>query len=640
MTLRRPVVNISGDRSELPPGDSVVNGVAGTFTAGSGLQIVGDGNLANDIEVDVNIAPNPSGLIFVDNEFLALDGRAQVTGDHALASGNYALETSTVALASGVAARENADAALASGFAALTDINKIRQGTVVKYTTGSPVASGSPVGFDKAGAINPITTENVPFGNAVSGVSGSFQGYVTNATFQSQVGAFSETEYVWFGEDSLNDVYAVPFSYDRETGVVTSGTPLRIAPAGTATYTFPLVYDRENKKFAASWIENAGQVRTVLAQVSGSTVISGGNYLLNTRNASSLWLQGAYSPTLSGFGYTFYSNISSQRHYYYTTAGLSGNNGGPVTEDALISGGTLELEIDRSNWVGFATLTDQGNNNCFLSFSSLSTGTRARYLNFLSISGEYHRPVFVASGVRTPNNNHGINYRDTTYHPALNKNYTFTSDATNLYVESTELSGTTINTTSGVLIDRSPSTNCYFLRTEVDEVNNQTNIIFVNNITTPPDPYFHIAFVPSGNTFEASDAIGLYISANSSSQYPNWAQYSGSSSFPVIYGQSQSSEVSSVTYETKFSPLLDDGLSFVGVAQTLAAASGDIVEVRLPGSYDKANNESFAPGTQVYVASGGFTSSSDTPLTSGVGVWKSVGRAIDSSTILLTDMLP
>ena len=130
MTLRRPVVNISGDRSELPPGDSVVNGVAGTFTAGSGLQIVGDGNLANDIEVDVNIAPNPSGLIFVDNEFLALDGRAQVTGDHALASGNYALETSTVALASGVAARENADAALASGFAALTDINKIRQGTV------------------------------------------------------------------------------------------------------------------------------------------------------------------------------------------------------------------------------------------------------------------------------------------------------------------------------------------------------------------------------------------------------------------------------------------------------------------------------------------------------------------------------
>ena len=76
------------------------------------------------------------------------------------------------------------------------------------------------------------------------------------------------------------------------------------------------------------------------------------------------------------------------------------------------------------------------------------------------------------------------------------------------------------------------------------------------------------------------------------------------------------------------------------MAQTEAAASGDIVEVRLPGSYDKANNESLAPGTQVYVASGGFTSSSTQPRSSGIQGWKSVGRAIDSSTILLTDMLP
>ena len=641
MTLRRPVVNISGDRSELPPGDSVVNGVAGTFTAGSGLQIVGDGNLANDIEVDVNIAPNPSGLIFVDNEFLALDGRAQVTGDHALASGNYALETSTVALASGVAARENADAALASGFAALTDINKIRQGTVVKYTAGSPVTSGYPVGFDDAGAVNPVATELEPFGGALSGVTGSFDGWINNASLQTQLGAFSDTEYVWAGEyAATNDVYATPVFYDLDTKVVTSGTPFLMAPVGTATYVHTLVYDKENKKFAVNWIEGGVSIRTVLAQVSGDTVISGGNYEIAYRAASLLYLQSAYSPTLSGFGYTYYHNGTGTRHYYYSTAVLSGNIGGPVTEDAVVSGGEIELEIDRTNWNANGTITDQGNNNSFFSHTQLSSSPWTRFLNYLSISGESHRPVFIASG--TSNFGNGISplSKGSTYHPVTNKTYTFynLSNAP-IFVESTLLSGTTVINTSGVPIPSGQRQDSnYYMRVGLDEHNNQTNIISYQN--TGLDPYYHVAFVPSSNTFTTSEPVGLFPSSSSTSYYANFAQNSGSISFPIFYGPDTNQDTNSLTYNSQFYPLKDGKLSYIGVAQTEATASGDIVEVRLPGSYDKANNESFAPGTQVYVASGGFTSSSALPAGSGIEGWKSVGRAIDSSTILLTDMLP
>jgi hypothetical protein len=178
------------------------------------------------------------------------------------------------------------------------------------------------------------------------------------------------------------------------------------------------------------------------------------------------------------------------------------------------------------------------------------------------------------------------------------------------------------------------------MRVGLDEHNNQTNIISYANRTAPNDPYFHIAFVPSGDTFTTSEPVCLFVGLTTTNYYPNFAQNSGSTSFPIIYGPTTNTETNSLTYNTQFYPLKDGKLSYIGVAQTEAAASGDIVEVRLPGSYDKANNESFAPGTQVYVASGGFTSSSTQPFSSGIEGWKSVGRAIDSSTILLTDMLP
>lgn len=96
MTVRRPLVLVSGAFSELPQGDSVV---------GSSVELL----------------PNPSGLI-VDGAALGVDGVALVSGSAAQASANQAQATANTALASGNAGIADAKTALASGNAALADL--------------------------------------------------------------------------------------------------------------------------------------------------------------------------------------------------------------------------------------------------------------------------------------------------------------------------------------------------------------------------------------------------------------------------------------------------------------------------------------------------------------------------------------
>jgi hypothetical protein len=78
MANRRPLVLISGAFSELPQGDSVVG-------------------------ASLDIAPNPSGLIYVGAE-LGIDGIALVSGAAAQVTANAAQDTANTASASGNAA--------------------------------------------------------------------------------------------------------------------------------------------------------------------------------------------------------------------------------------------------------------------------------------------------------------------------------------------------------------------------------------------------------------------------------------------------------------------------------------------------------------------------------------------------------
>ena len=121
MAVRRPLVLVSGNQSELPDGDSVLGVVAGILTAGSGL--AGGGDVSTDIRLDVELAPNPSGLIWVDSgdsAQLGFDGSAQASGTAALSVATAALASGNAALVDADAAQTDATTALASGNAALS----------------------------------------------------------------------------------------------------------------------------------------------------------------------------------------------------------------------------------------------------------------------------------------------------------------------------------------------------------------------------------------------------------------------------------------------------------------------------------------------------------------------------------------
>lgn len=138
MTARRPLVIVSGTTSELPDGDSVVGVAAGDLTAGSGL--IGGGNVSQNRRIDVQLAPNPSGIIFVgtgDDSSIGLDGTA-------FASGIAALDVADRALASGVSAQFSASTALASGNAGISvGLTALASGNAALSAAAVAQASGN-----------------------------------------------------------------------------------------------------------------------------------------------------------------------------------------------------------------------------------------------------------------------------------------------------------------------------------------------------------------------------------------------------------------------------------------------------------------------------------------------------------------
>ena len=143
MVTRRPLVLNNGLVSDLLDGDTVQAGTSTTeVVAGSGL--TGGGSVSTNPQLDVALAPNPSGIIYV-GDALGIDGAAGVTADIALASGSAAAVLASNALASGNNSLVVGTAALASGNAALELVPTLGGGgggTVVELTAASAVVSG------------------------------------------------------------------------------------------------------------------------------------------------------------------------------------------------------------------------------------------------------------------------------------------------------------------------------------------------------------------------------------------------------------------------------------------------------------------------------------------------------------------
>lgn len=319
MVTRRPLVVQDGYIAELPVGDTVTAGTSTTqVVAGSGL--VGGGSVSMNPRVDLALAPNPSGVIYV-GDALGIDGFDQVTSNAALASGSAAAVLASAALASGNSSLVTATAALASGNAALSLIPAPGPGgNFARFTAASAIASGYPVGVDDTGKVqsvrnatldnsNPMVSENVSIYTANYDLSASMvYDSVNNAIVVSYrdlgnsnygttaVGRFTGST-LSFGTPVVflsADPNYVTSSFDASVGRVivfytnpslsaisgvVSGTSITFG-AATASGRFAgsgpkAIFDSTNNKSVVVYIDSNGYGTAVVVTASGTTASFG-----------------------------------------------------------------------------------------------------------------------------------------------------------------------------------------------------------------------------------------------------------------------------------------------------------------------------------------------------------------------------
>jgi hypothetical protein len=185
MTLRNPLVLISGFSSELPPGDLVPGQDTTAQASGNAALVLATTALASGNDAlglgTVALASGNAALLDA-GVALASGNAALVNAGVALASGNAALVNAGVALASGNAGIANAAVALASGNAALTGLGN-------KYDkTGGPISGPITVQSQSIGEPDYVLSSGVCILNF--GAANNFEVVLTSGTtFASPVSA-------------------------------------------------------------------------------------------------------------------------------------------------------------------------------------------------------------------------------------------------------------------------------------------------------------------------------------------------------------------------------------------------------------------------------------------------------------------
>jgi len=614
MVARRPVVVISGQRTELPPGDSIVGGSVGTLTAGSGLD--GGGDLSSTTETNVSLAPNPSGLIFVDNKYLATDGVAQRTGETALASGNYSLAAGTAALASGIAGSSLAATALASGNAALADITAIPGGTIETFTAASAVASGYAVGLDDGGSVQSVrgltvdNTNPVAFGSPT--VFASTNDIVAqidtayDATNQRVVVVYRGNTTTRYGQSIVGTVSGSSISF---------GTPV-VFNSGITNY-ITCSYDSSSSKILIAYQDESDtdNGNAIVGTVSGTSISFGSEATFSTGNVD--YLTSSFDSVNNKFAVSYRdANFSNYgRTVIGTVSGTSISFGSPVNFTSYVS-------------YYFASTFDSTSGKLVVAYTRdtpQSVECVAGTISGTSIT--FGSPVSAGSGSN-------CRYETVTHDSTLNKLIlTYFIDSVG-YTRTGSLSGTTITLDAASTLSFIPqSTDSLF-----DSSSDKYVLVYQGTSN-----YGTIAIGTNNGSSISYATPTVYKSAGS---YPNVVCLDTANNVPVISyilpgtSTGESIVVSGQLFSENYFPTISSQNNFIGIAQT-TAASGSAVQVRLPGSYDQ-NNTGLTPGAVYYVnpTTSGFTTTATQPSAwSGAVNWGPIGRAVNSTTLLLTDMI-
>ena len=669
MVARRPVVAISGQQTELPPGDSIVGGSLGTLTAGSGLD--GGGNLSSTTETNVSLAPNPSGLIFVDNKYLATDGVAQRTAETALASGNYALAAGTAALASGIAGSSLAATALASGNAALADIAAIQGGTIETYTAASAVASGYAVGLDDGGSVQSVwevvdadtrifgsavvfesantrdtsatydstnnrvviayrDVDNSNYGTAIVGtVSGTSISFGTPATFSgSNSGDYSSCAF-----DSTNNRIIISYRdgnnsfYGTARVNTVSGTSIFIGTAvvfeSASTVFTSTTYDSFNDRVVIAYQDagNSDYGTAIVGTVSGTSISFGTAVVFESSGSSSLPISSVYDST---------NNRVVIAYRDVTNSGYGTAIVGTVSGTSISFGTAVVFESAESHYN--STTYDSTNNRVVIAYRdglSFDYGTAI----VGTVSG-----TSISFGTAVVFESAATTYISTTYDSTNNRVVIAYSDAGNSDYGTAivgTVSGTSISFGTAVVFESATSN---YISTTYDSTNNRVVIVYADGGNSD----YGTAIV--GTVSGSSISFGTAVVFESASFDNTSATYDSTNDGVVIAyrdgGNSNYGTAIVAAPDSSVFPTISSQNNFIGIAQT-TAASGSAVQVRLPGSYDQ-NNTGLTPGAVYYVnpTTSGFTTTATQPSAwSGAVNWGPIGRAVNSTTLLLTDMI-
>lgn len=615
-----PLVVISGVTSELPPGDSAVGLTLGSVTAGSGLE--GGGSLATSARLDVVLAPNPSGLIYVGGA-LGDDGVSRVTSTQALASGNAALANLNAALASGEQANTVSASAIASGNAVYPILNaSSAQGVVKPFVASSPIISGAPVGFDDANLVQAIRYYKdklglTNYGNSPSGFVPSSNTDYFAVTFDSQQNAFLA---------SYRNVTSSNYGYSQvirlDGGQFIAGTPY--------------VFNSANSRFIeAAYSPVDGRSIIVYEQEAITAQISG--YVVN------------FGP---GFTYTP-STVSAQRNIewiepYNTFAvvygvGLRPNLTMLKTTGPSISAGDVDVSIGNTSFNNnIDCVYDTANNRLYAVWDDTATNVGVSSLTTISgttvlnVSPEYNFDPSAVDRVQC------------TYDASANKIVTAYS-SNNAYPLSDRLIVASI---SGDTITYGPSIP-YASRGQGDS---QARIIYdsayqrnlllyrQNNTYDTAKEYLGVlAFTLSGYYLGETGFFDALPSYNTAGAYPSEYDFAvNTSGDAFVAGNIALLSGTGWVLNTpeRIAPLRNHYNNYLGIAQN-TVVSGDTVYVRLPGSLD-ATNSGLIAGQRYYLspATSGLTTNPARPAAwSGLFPWAPVAVGAETTRMVLTDSL-
>lgn len=613
MAEKLPLVYVDGELSQLPPGDQAEGGELGNLIAGSGL--VGGGDLQTGSKrLDVALAPNPSGLIFV-GDTVGMDGADLVAADVALASGNAALVDAVPALASGVAGLDDATTALASGNAALSEAANFVGSSAVILTASSVIQAGSPVGLDDAGKASVITEAE----------DTSRRSFGTPAFFNSASSYSNDSVYdpvnnrvVVVFSDGSNSNYGTAVVGTVSGSTISFGTPVAFESSGS-NY-FGIAFDSANSKVVIAY-QASSVGKAVVGTVSGTSISFG--TAVNFDSAQAYYNQVAFDSTNNKvvIAYTSYVSSFNGDAVVGTVSGTSISFGTPVRYRTNSLGTYGNVVFDSTNDRVVVSYRDGGNSNYGTAVVGEVSGTSITFgtpVVFEAAAMSYLSSVFDSSNSRVV-----FAYRD-----EGNSNY-----ATAIVGE---VSGSSITFGSAVVFDAKPSANmgCAF-----DSTENQIVIAYRTQVSTP-----NIDTATVGNVSGSSISFGSPVAFDESGSEFTSVYNTTEQKVVIVYSDTANSYygqaiVGSIGQSTF--PTLGSVNNFIGTANS-TVASGDSVKVNAPRSINY-NNTGLSTGYFYYVdpSASGFTTTATQPSswTAGDYSWGPVAKAVSSSGLLILDTI-